>query len=50
MNLGLTTKAYSQQRSEAKLLLYTPEPATWLAAGTALLALGVGRTIARRKA
>jgi hypothetical protein len=50
MNLGLTTKSFAQQRSTAQLLIYTPEPATWLAAGSALLALGVGRTIARRKA
>lgn len=50
INLGLTTKAYGQQRSTARLLLYTPEPATWMAAGSALLALGVGRRVTRRKA
>jgi hypothetical protein len=50
VNLGLTTKAFAQQRSTAQLLIYTPEPATWLAAGSALFALGLGRTITRRKA
>lgn len=50
MNLGLTTQAFGSQRSVAQLLIYTPEPATWLAAGSALFALGLGRTIARRRA
>lgn len=40
---------YVSQQTRAKLLLYTPEPTTWLSAGSALIALCVGRSFAHRR-
>lgn len=50
LNFGTVSGAWSTSIQTLRIITYTPEPGTWMAASAALLALGVGRSVARRKA